>query len=583
MRRIIALLLTAVLLMGTAWPAPTASAAGKKLIAITYDDGPGPYTDRLLDGLKARGVKATFFMVGNRVSAYSSTVSRVYREGHQIANHSYDHSDLARLSESSIRSQINTTNNLLNKICGSGTDYMVRAPYGSVNSTVFRAVGAPLVFWSVDPQDWLYRNAETVKNNIIRNAHDGAIVLVHDIHSTSIPGSLAAIDYLKKQGYEFVTVRELFRRRGQALTNGVQYSSCRAGGKDLGPVEAPDISAEPEGGKLRVTIKAQPGAEIYYTTGSGELNRESTRYTGPFLVSCPCTVKAVAAFNMNGSRSETVTKTFTMPVTQKPRLQISEGMLSIDCGTPGAAIYYSLTGTTESGGEQAYNGPVPIEPGTEVTAYAACEGYLSSEQAWAVYSSRGNMFCDVRPGQWFYESIDRAAAAGYMYGAGNGMFGPERDVTRGELVTLLYRLSGETAGDADSLPFADVDPGKYYAEPIAWAYGNGLVSGCGNGAFQPERGISRQEMARVFYNFLCYRQAVPEEGPAAGIEQLDSYTDADKIASWAGEAVGYMSLIGLLHGSEKGAFQPTGGTTRAQAASVLVRLEDYFAEDNIKT
>lgn len=570
MKRMTALLVAAALLMGTAW---AARAAGKKLIAITYDDGPGPYTENLLDELKARGVKATFFMVGNRVSSYRSAVTRAYREGHQIANHSYDHSDLTGLSGDGIRSQINTTNGILNGICGKGTSYMVRAPYGSVNFAVLRAAGAPLVLWSVDPQDWLYRNAETVKNNIIRNAHDGAIVLVHDIHPTSIPGSLAAIDYLKGQGYEFVTVRELFRRRGRSVSNGVQYGSCPAGGKDLGPVEAPAISAEPEGSKLRITIKAQPGTAVYYTTGSGELNQESARYTEPFLVDCPCTLRAAAAYNMNGSRSQTVTETFTMPKVQKPRLSISSGTLSIECGTPGAGIYYSLAG----GEDLAYTGPVPVAPGTEITAYAACEGYLSSEQAWAVYSSRGNLFCDVRPDSWYYEDMDRAAAAGYLRGTGSGIFNPTKNVTRGELVTLLYRYSGETVEEPESMPFQDVTPDKYYAEPVAWAYRKGIVSGCGNHTFLPERSVSRQEMAKIIYNFLCCRQAVTEEDAAAGREQLASYADAGKVAVWAEEAVGYLSLTGLLHGTGKDTFQPRGNTTRAQAASVLVRLEDFLA------
>lgn len=576
MKRIISLFLATVLLVGAVWTAPSAKAAGKKLIAITYDDGPGPYTESLLDGLKARDVKATFFMVGNRVSSYSSTVARVYREGHQIANHSYDHSDLTGLSESGIRSQIQNTNNQLNKACGKGTDYMVRAPYGSVNSAVSRAVGAPLVLWSVDPLDWMYRNAETVKNNIIRNAHDGAIVLVHDIHSTSIPGSLAAIDYLKTQGYEFVTVRELFRRRGQSMKNGVQYGSCSNTGKDLGPVEAPTIATETVNGRLRVTLKAQSGATIYYTTGSGELNQESTRYTGPFLTDYPCKLRAVAAFNMNGSRSKTVEQTITMPKAQNPQLLVSEGMLSIKCATAGSKVYYTLTGASDSGGKQVYTEPVPIEPGTEITAYAAQNGYLDSDKEYATYSARGNLFCDVWPVQWYYEPIDRAAAAGYMAGVGGGRFAPKANITRGQLVVLLYRYSGETVDKAvvASLPFSDVKSGKYYTEPVAWAYSNGIVSGYGNNTFKPDRAISRQEMAQVFYKFLNYWQAV--SGPFDGSEYAGSYKDANKIGAWAVNAVGYVSYIGLMNGVGKGVFQPNGSATRGQAAKVLMQMADYI-------
>lgn len=577
MKRIISLFLAALMLICVPAMAPAAKGAGKKLIAITYDDGPGPYTGSLLDGLKTRGVKATFFMLGNRVGGYGPTLARMYREGHQLANHSYDHSDLSRLTESGVRSQVQATNRLLDRTCGAGTDYMVRAPYGSVNSAVSRGAGAPLVFWSVDPQDWLYRNAAAVKNNIIRSAHDGAIILVHDIHSTSIPGSLAAIDYLKGQGYEFVTVRELFRRRGKAMSSGVQYSSCPSTGSDAGPVQAPVITGETENGRLRVTIKAQPGAAIYYTTGTEDLNQGSARYNGPFLTDYPCKVRAVAAFNMNGSKSGEAGEAFTMPRAESPRLSVSDGVLAIECDTPGAEVYYRL-GTDETGW-QLYTGPMSIEPGTEIAAYSSCGGYLDSGQAKASFSERGIFFLDVSPGQWYYEAMDRAAYAGYIVGGGDGMFTPGRNITRAELVTLLYRYSGEEAGDTEipAAPFGDVPPDKYYAAPIAWAYERGLISGCGDGLFHPGQGISRQETAVIFYNFLKYRQLAPQS-PGTGVQ---GYDDRDRIASWAREAVDCMSVTGLLMGNGKNEFQPAGNTTRAQAAAVLIRLEDYIgAIDN---
>ena len=573
MKRAMSWILAAVLVMGTVWIAAPVKAAEKKLIAITYDDGPSIYTPQLLDGLKARGAKATFFMVGNRVSSYLSTIERVYQEGHQVANHSYDHSNLTSLSSSAVKSQIQSTNYQLDKVCGTGTSYMVRAPYGSVNSSVLQAAGAPLVLWSVDPLDWMYRNAETVKNNIIRNAHDGAIILVHDIHSTSIPGSLAAIDYLQKQGYEFVTVRELFRRRGTTVQNGVQYGRCQATGVDLGPVEKPVISGEVENGQMRVTITAQKGAAVYYTLGDKKLNQESTRYTGPFLVSAPCKVRAAAAFNMNGSRSETVEKTFSIPAVRSPRLQIREGMLTIECGTAGARITYSLSGAKDSGGNQPYTEPVAVEPGTEITAFAEHEGYLTSEQVRASYSPRGNFFLDVWAGKWYYEDMDRAASIGLLAGVGAGRFAPEENVTRGQLVTLLHRYAGEETGtDAlMNLPFRDVDPKEYYAASIAWAYENGIVKGTNETTFRPDRRITREEMAQMVFAFLRYR-GMTDEADSAG--SADGYTDAEAISDWAREAVEYMTSAGLLLGDNKGAFQPKASSTRAQAAAVLLRLAD---------
>ena len=272
MKRIFSALLALAIALSLAAAVAPVRAAGGKLVAITFDDGPGPYTNRLLDGLAQRGVKATFFMVGSNVARYPDTVARMYREGHQLANHSYDHSDFTGLSDSGVRSQISKTNDLLSKAAGKGSVYMVRAPYGSTNARVRSLVGAPLVYWSVDPQDWKYRNATTVKNAVVNNAHDGAIILLHDIHSTSVDGALAAIDVLQDKGYEFVTVAELFRRRGVTPENGESYSRCKPNGTDLGPVTSPSISSRAVDGKLEITLTAQPGAEIYYSLEDGLRN-----------------------------------------------------------------------------------------------------------------------------------------------------------------------------------------------------------------------------------------------------------------------------------------------------------------------
>lgn len=481
----------------------------------------------------------------------------------------YDHPELTALSESGVRSQIQRTNSILTKACGKGTQYMVRAPYGSTNAAVARSVGAPLILWSVDPLDWKYRNSETVKRNILSQAHNGAIILVHDIHSTTIPGSLAAIDALKAQGYEFVTVAELFRRRGKTPQNGVTYGSCPANGTDLGPVKTPDIQTQPEGEKLRVTLTAQSGAAIYYSTDGSQLNQSSTRYQGPFLVSVPCTLRACAAFNMNGSRSETVEKTFTQPPVQEPTIQVENGLLTLSSPTSGAALSYTLQG----GPAQSYTGPVPIEPGTEITAWAGKSGWLTSPKVRASYSARGNLFRDVFPGQWYYEAMDRAAAAGYLGGVGKNRFAPDSPVTRGQLVVLLYRRSGETASPEAlaSLPFGDVLPGAYCREAIAWAYERGIASGTGKGLFQPDRSVTRQEMAKIFAGYLKSQGALPED--AAGAAEV--YSDREKIDGWALEPVEQVTALGLLNG-QNGAFRPKESSTRAQAAAVLMRLSDYL-------
>ena len=571
-KRFLSVFLSFALLLGLSQflcPGLAAQAANSKLIAITYDDGPGYYTEDLLDGLKARGVKATFFMLGSNAARYSSTVSRVYREGHQIANHSYDHPDLTTLSANGVRGQIQRTNALLDKACGKGSRYLVRAPYGSVNSTVFQSVGAPLVLWSVDPLDWKYRNAETVKSNILRQAHDGADILVHDIHSTTIPGSLAAIDVLKSRGYEFVTVSELFRRRGKSMSNGVQYRSCPPNGTDLGPVKAPSVTVQPEGDKLRVTLAAQAGASIYYSTDGSSLNQSSSRYQGSFLISVPCTLRACASFHMNGSRSETVEQVFTQPPVQEPRIQVEDGLLRLASATSGATLSYIL----QDEEVQTYTGPVPIEPGTEISAWARKEGWLTSPKVRASYSPRGNLFLDVFPSQWFYEAMDRAVSSGYMGGVGNNHFAPAAPITRGQLAVLLYRCGGDAPSPetVDSLPFSDVPLDAYYREAVAWAYEAGIVGGAGENRFQPDRSVTRQEMAKMFAGYLRNQGALPADTAGAA----DGYSDRGKIDGWALESVEQVTALGLLSG-QGGSFLPKETSTRAQAAAVLMRLADYL-------
>ncbi|MBR5926724.1 MAG: polysaccharide deacetylase family protein, partial [Firmicutes bacterium] len=152
-----------------------------KLAAITFDDGPGPYTAELLDGLKERGVKATFFIQGRKVSSYTELIQRMYNEGHQIANHSWDHPKLTTLSASSVKAQIDNTNKALAKVLGEGITFCVRPPYGSYNKTVLANLGAPGVGWSVDSNDWRWTNdANKTVSEIMSNVFDGAIILLHD-------------------------------------------------------------------------------------------------------------------------------------------------------------------------------------------------------------------------------------------------------------------------------------------------------------------------------------------------------------------------------------------------------------------
>lgn len=186
----------------------------KKLVALTFDDGPNPITTpNLLDGLAERNIKATFFMLGQRIEENPDIIKRMYEEGHDIGNHSYGHANMVKLNTENAKFQYNRPNEILNSIIGTPS-IAFRPPYGSFNDNTKQIVDAPIILWNIDPNDWKYRDAETVANHIIQRAKDGDIILLHDIYQTSVDAAFKVMDTLTEQGFEFVTVSELIRRNG---------------------------------------------------------------------------------------------------------------------------------------------------------------------------------------------------------------------------------------------------------------------------------------------------------------------------------------------------------------------------------
>ncbi len=198
-----------------------------KLIAITFDDGPSAYTDKLLDELKEYNAKCTFFVLGSCAKNNKEKLLRMKNEGHEIANHSYTHPNLRRLSRAGIANQIDSCDNVVREHTGLETT-MVRPPYGAFNSVVKDELikrDKSIIMWSVDTLDWKYKNASYVRNYVINHAGDGEIVLLHDIHPTTVEGFISALPVLVKKGYKLVTVSELMKHRRVKLEAGKVYFS----------------------------------------------------------------------------------------------------------------------------------------------------------------------------------------------------------------------------------------------------------------------------------------------------------------------------------------------------------------------
>ena len=181
----------------------------EKRIALTFDDGPHPkYTEVLLDGLKERGVKATFFVTGEHASLHPDVIKRMQEEGHLIGNHTYSHIQLRSNNRQEYEAELQKTNEVLEKITGEEVLY-VRPPYGSWDRTLEKKLNMFPVLWTIDPTDWSCLNADTVTRRVVKKAKENAIILLHDYYETSVEAALKIVDELKEEGYRFVTVDEI--------------------------------------------------------------------------------------------------------------------------------------------------------------------------------------------------------------------------------------------------------------------------------------------------------------------------------------------------------------------------------------
>lgn len=181
--------------------------------AMTFDDGPhASHTPRLLDMLQRWQIKATFYLIGKNVASQPGLVRRMVAEGHEVANHSWSHPALAKLSDSAVRSELRRTHDAIINACGvAPLNY--RPPYGSITAAqkgwIAHEFGYPTILWSVDPNDWKDRNSALVSSRIVSAARSGSIILAHDIHGTTVSAMPSTLPVLARRGLKFLTVSQL--------------------------------------------------------------------------------------------------------------------------------------------------------------------------------------------------------------------------------------------------------------------------------------------------------------------------------------------------------------------------------------
>lgn len=183
--------------------------AEQKYVALTFDDGPHKdCTPVLLEGLKSRGVKATFFLMGENIPGNEEVVKQMQQDGHLIGNHSFRHVQLTKAGEDAVCSAVEKTEALISEITGVRPEYL-RPPYGDWNESLECRLDLTPVFWTVDSLDWKLKNTGKIVKRVEKYVGNGDIILMHDIFPTSVEAALELVDALQEQGYRFVTVEEL--------------------------------------------------------------------------------------------------------------------------------------------------------------------------------------------------------------------------------------------------------------------------------------------------------------------------------------------------------------------------------------
>ena len=251
----------------------------KTRIALTFDDGPGKYTDQLLDCLEENNAHATFFMQGQNVGEWETTVQRMLEIGCELGNHSWNHPEatLQGISDDQVVEQIQKTDDALVKACGQKST-VARAPYGAAGEREFQLAQKPFFTWSLDTEDWRYLDVEHDVNSVMNgDLTDGSIILMHDIHEPSVQAALQIIPQLVEKGYKLMTVSELAEAKDVELQYATYtdfWDSTLAAGRAPG-YEGPLLSEDSSGDGSDIS----DGSEEDYSDGSEEDYSDGEEYS----------------------------------------------------------------------------------------------------------------------------------------------------------------------------------------------------------------------------------------------------------------------------------------------------------------
>ncbi len=224
---LIMILVVSVIMLQPTMDAPVFQ--NKKYVALTYDDGPSQIsTKKLLDLLERYDAKATFFVTGVNANSNKELVKEIVDRGNEVGNHTLDHVWLTKTDEKEMKRQIYGNENLLKFLTDQKGDMLIRPPYGAINDEIMNAIQLPFIMWSVDSRDWEIKDVIKIQSNVMRNVEDGDIIIMHDGYETTIEASENVLIDLQKQGFEIVTVSELFAIKNKEIPLHEKVKSCRS-------------------------------------------------------------------------------------------------------------------------------------------------------------------------------------------------------------------------------------------------------------------------------------------------------------------------------------------------------------------
>ena len=231
-------------------------------IAMTFDDGPhATLTPKLLDLLKERNIKATFFVIGKNAAEYPDILKRIAAEGHEIANHSWSHPDLAKMAQDTVRSELGRTQDAITRTITKPVT-LLRPPYGALQANqrqwVHDSYGYRIILWDVDPLDWRRPGAAVVSERILKGAKPGSIILAHDIHPGTVEAMPGTLDQLLARGFQFVTVSELLKMEVAAPATPGKAPRTGAGSSSAPAVAASSPTPLPFDSVLRAEPQLSP-------------------------------------------------------------------------------------------------------------------------------------------------------------------------------------------------------------------------------------------------------------------------------------------------------------------------------------